>query len=513
MVDGINGGAIVKNLTGGTMDIQQLATSLVDATRAPQQAILDQRQASATARLSSIGKIQSAAQTFRNGLDTFGDARAIPYSPVSTNDKVAKLSFKSYLAPTAVNFSFRVTQLATDNQISISGLTNGPFQINLNGVQSASFTKLTDLQSWIKTQSGYNATVVNGKDLIISKGTGAQNNFVVAIATSTSTAIAANGNTNLTNITGGGIAQFPGVNTPLTYKNTNDLVSKINATGTYTAALDPNNTGQIIITGNGNSAGSIVIQSGVASTGQDAEIIANNVSYKSASNRFSNLIPNANIDIFSTSPDEVVVGTQTNTSDFVNILQTIVDGYNQVLKSLTAEMKYDPDVKKRGGLANDTVSRSLLSQMRRLTTDPIKGYSSNYPSVTLAEVGVATNRDGTLKLDTALVEKLVQNDPGRLEAALASTNSSKGALDRMKNLTDTFTGRNSALQQLSDRTQNKDIRAIEDDKAKLDIEMTALLNRYLTQFTQMQSLVTMSQKTQDNLTSMMTAWTAGLKNG
>ena len=513
MVNAINGASIVKNLTGGTLDIQDLAKSLTEASRAPRQSQIEQRQYAAEARISSIGKIQSAAEAFKSEMNAYGDPRGLPYSPVTSNEAVARLSFKSLSNPVEVDFSFQVTQLATDNKIMFSGLVGGPFEVNLNGRQSETFASLADLQSWIKTQDGYTATIINGTDLLISRGSGVSNQFFASMAPKITFPFSMNHTQQLSPLPTTGIMTLPSIAEPILYEDLASLSIKLNESGFYSASYDPNIPDQIFLSGTGNDTGTISVQTAISSSGQDAVITTNGATYTSPQNRFSGLIPGANIDIFSVSSSDVTVSTQRNTANFVRALQSIVDGYNQLHTSLTNEMKYDIDVTKRGGLANDPIAKNLLSQMRRLTTEPITGYSDVYSSVTLADVGVRTKRDGKLELDVSRVEVVIQNDPGRLEAVLASTSSTKGAIDRMKMLTDTLTSRSSVLQQLYDRTQYKDLRAIENDKLKLEDEMSALLNRYLVQFSAMQNLVTSAQKTQDSLSSMMTAWTNGLKNG
>jgi len=80
----------------------------------------------------------------------------------------------------------------------------------------------------------------------------------------------------------------------------------------------------------------------------------------------------------------VTLSTSVDTSKFTDLVRQMVASYNEVQSTITNEIKYDPDVKKRGGLANDFVSKSLLNQMRNLTTQSI--ISPTGSSVSLAQV-------------------------------------------------------------------------------------------------------------------------------
>lgn len=511
-VSSTSSSAIIKSLTGAQIDIQELATNLTSATRAPQQTAIDARKTAADAKISAIGRIQASAKAFQDALSGYGDPKAIQYQPTTSNSAIATFSFRSYYQPTEVDFSFKVTTLATENRVSFPGLAStGNFSLKTSsGIVETSYQSLSELSTWIKAQTGFSATILNGRDLIVSKGTGATNNFTAYTSSPVITAV--NGTSvTLANLPSSGDVTLPGIANPISYSSLVDLQAKVaqqtgnpaNLSGT---SLDVNfSTSQ---TGNAK-----VYSNGLSSTGSDATIEANGQTYTSSSNRFSTLVSGINIDVTATSASEVRISTTRNTDKFVLALKSIVDGYNDLLATVKKEMNYDPDVKKRGGLANDSVARDLLNQMRRLTTDTISGYSSLVPTITLAQVGMITNRDGTLQLDTFKIDQIAQNNPEQLEAAIASNASSKGALDKMKTLIDTVLGRNSSFQTLYNTTSTTILSKIQDDTDKLNEQMDALKQRYLTQFVAMQNVVLQSQKTQESLTNYMTSWTAGLKNG
>ena len=108
---------------------------------------------------------------------------------------------------------------------------------------------------------------------------------------------------------------------------------------------------------------------------------------------------------------------------------------------------------------------------------------------------------------------MAQDKPEVLEAVVSTDTNSQGILDRMKKVTSTALDAKEAFQKLADKTKNTDLAKIDEELEKLNNEMEALQNRYLTQFTAMQSKLYDAQNTQSSLTNFMTAWTAGMKNG
>lgn len=511
-VSNTSSSAIIKSLTGAQIDIQELATNLTSATRAPQQAAIDARKTAADSKISAIGRIQSSAKAFQDAIASYGDPKAIQYQPTTSNSSVASFSFRSFYQPSEVDFSFKVTALASENRVSFPGLaTSGNFALKTSsGIVETSYQSLSELSTWIKTQTGFTATLLNGRDLIVSKGTGVSNNFTAYASAPATTAI--NGSSvSLSNLPSSGDLVLPGLANPISYSSLTDLETKVGQQAGYAATLS--GTSLSITLPASQTGDAKVFTGGMSATGTDASIEANGQTYTSSSNRFSTLITGVNIDVTATSSTEVRLSTTRNTDKFILALKSIVDGYNELLSTVKKEMNYDPDVKKRGGLANDSVARDLLNQMRRHTTDTISGYSSVVPNITLAQVGLITNRDGTLQLDTFKIDQIAQNNPEQLEAAVASNASSKGALDKMKTLIDTVLGRTSSFQNLYNTTNTTVLNKIQDDTDKLNEQMDALRQRYLTQFIAMQKVVLQSQKTQESLTNYMTSWTAGLKNG
>lgn len=71
-----------------------------------------------------------------------------------------------------------------------------------------------------------------------------------------------------------------------------------------------------------------------------------------------------------------------------------------------------------GPLAGDIAAQSVLGKMRGITTQPISGFGPE--PVYLAELGIMTERDGTLTLDEDRFEQVMSNNPEIAEALFAT---------------------------------------------------------------------------------------------
>ncbi|MBC7047202.1 flagellar filament capping protein FliD, partial [Salmonella enterica subsp. enterica serovar Heidelberg] len=99
---------------------------------------------------------------------------------------------------------------------------------------------------------------------------------------------------------------------------------------------------------------------------------------------------------------KVMIGASAPTSAISQAVANFVETYNQVFKAV--QQATDPI---NGPLKSDPAAKQLLQQLKRLTLSPlVPGAGKNAPSA-LADLGVKTNRDGTLSLDTARLSKVL----------------------------------------------------------------------------------------------------------
>jgi len=568
-----------------------LATKLTQATQAPQQALIDTRKKQADAKISSIGVITSSANDFNTALAGLGNSKAIGYSTQSSDTTAADFSFKSFVKPTPINFSFTVKQLATTNQVTLPPISatstslvgsSSSRLLTLYGGQTFSAAKIS-----AATSSGTVPTaalqlpsqnLIPGASYTLSVPTDGGNSLSVSVAvpesgtpTDFASALndaiikAANGSSPPMTIgfptaslssdnksinfayadastATGSVTLTPENPTQLQqfdlsqYSSLSDLAAAIGkvsgftatvmnapsangnkqylqishgsgqANNFYAAITDPNASGPLTDGLNTDSNNGATVQAG-----QDAVINAAGVNYNSSTNSFPDLISGVTINVHAvtapTSP--VTLSTPINTTGLISALQTIVTGYNSLLSTLKAQIQYDADVTKRGGLANDSVAKSFMMQLHSLTTTAIQGTGTT--PITLSDIGVKTNLDGSLSIDTPTIDAISQNNPQMLADAISSTNSSKGAIDLMTKLTSIVTGTGSPFAAALSQTQGTVEQKIADDQTKLNNQMTALHQRYITQFTAMQNILDSTKTEQSSLTSMMTSWTASLK--
>lgn len=398
--------AISALKTGSGIDIQTLATDLTNATKASSQTAIDNRKKAAEAQISSVAKVMNAVDTFLSSLKEIGDAASFQRQPFSADTTKITVDTTAEALPPDFASSVEVVRLAREPSVrfasssSLDGTLVGADGLSrtltfkkgteaspgatLGSITIDASTTLTSLRDQINGISGLSAVIVNGGTaaspqytLSVKGASGAANSFFASVANADGSPLAADG------------------------------LQSADATVT---------------------------------SGLDAEIRIDGLTVTSATNTFSSALQGVSMTVSGvTNGSTVTVGARTNTESLTTAAATVVSGFNMMLETLKTESAFDADPTKRGGLSNNSAASSLLAQLRRFTTQPIAGYADR--AYTMAEIGIKTNRDGSLTLDTTAFAAVLRKDPGRVEAVLASKRSvADGRLSVLNATRDTATG-------------------------------------------------------------------------
>ncbi len=157
---------------------------------------------------------------------------------------------------------------------------------------------------------------------------------------------------------------------------------------------------------------------------QDAVLLVDGIAVFRPGNVMADVIPGVELDI--TAPE----GTSTAIS-FTRDIETARTNMRALVEQLNATRKLLTDLSARGvgdaaagALAGDRLVEKLKADLSRLLTAPITGYGGG--SARLSDFGVATNRDGTLRLDNRRFEAAFNADPASFDRVFADRFSASG---------------------------------------------------------------------------------------
>ncbi|MFT3907078.1 MAG: flagellar filament capping protein FliD [Steroidobacteraceae bacterium] len=438
---------------GSGIDISSLVSQLVAAERAPAETRLTSQASDIATKISAMAQLKGALSTFQTALANLKSGSALTaITATSADDSVFTATATSSAAEGS--YDVEVSQLAKAQQLvsaqTFSGggdtvvgygtltlkLGSNAFSVTLD----SSHNTLSDIRDSINNASGntgIKASLINGTSgtqlVLTSTKTGASNSITVS-----------------TSGGDGGLAA-------LAYAP--DTTSSDGTTTTSTTSSNYT----------------------VKQAAQDADLTIAGIAYSGSSNTISDALEGVTLTLTGTtdtdSPVTLTVGNDSST--VLTNIQAFVTAYNTMIGVFNTLGNYDSETQTGGPLLGDGLLTNISTTLTRLTTDRVSGLSSNYSS--LATLGITTQSDGTLTLDTAKYKAALANDPQALQDIFASENGVATRLD--KQLTDlmatggSIDARNTNLidSQTAITTQTKELDARMDQvEARLTAQFTAM---------------------------------------
>lgn len=192
-------------------------------------------------------------------------------------------------------------------------------------------------------------------------------------------------------------------------------------------------------------------------------------------------------------------------------VQGFVDAYNKLSKSLDSLTSYDAKTQSAGILLGNSTVRGVESRLRRALGDAINNGGS---FSVLSQVGVSLQLDGTLKLDEDKLDKAIQDNMGALSKFFAGTGNAgnDGMADKVDDMLGRMNGTGGliglATQGLEDR-----ISEVDELYARKQDRIDAVMSRYKTQFSQLDSMIAKMNATSTYLTNQFEALSNITKQG
>ncbi len=382
--------SIVQTLGAGSgIDITSLVSALITAQYAAKNSQLASEQTTLTAQISGIAAVKSGVTGFDAAFRALATGGSLSTQPASSNPGVLTATGLTGSKLAGLSATVIVDQLAAA-QAATTNATIDPATAFRPGNFSLQF--------------GSEATT-NGTTTFTAGSTGPVS-ITIGAGDTTLSGIVAKINAAYAGVTASVIADGNGQR--LSIKGASGASQAFELTG---SDADPAATGTSLSTLNvGRQATGTTIGTGA----QDAIVTLDGATFHRASNTVDNLIAGVQLKLVSASATPVTLGTTSPAAALNQAVGNIVDTYNQVLATLKAQT--DPVT---GLLRSDPAVTALQRALGKLTTARLSTPSAAGGPATLAELGVGTNKDGTLTLDQTALAKALNTYPANVEAMFA----------------------------------------------------------------------------------------------
>jgi len=366
------GSSILTSLGAASIDTSSLVDQLATASIAEKQKAITARATANTAQISDLATAVSTITSFSSSLSSLISGGTLYTQPTSSNSSVLTVSAVAGSRLSGTSATIKVGQLATAQTLSSTPLASAGTAVGQGTLTLTvgSKTATITIDSTNDSMAGLSLAIRNAglgvTASTVTDGTGTR--LVVKGATGEDNAFSL----TMTSGSAAGIGRFAFDST------------------TY----DPDN-----ITGLERTQ-----------EAQNAELIVDGVPVSKSSNSFSDVIAGVKIDLQSAAPNTTVTIGATQPVDAIKAaVSDFVAAYNEARATLTKM------VGTTGSLRSDSGLRELMTRMGKISSTALT-YASDGSPTTLAEIGVSTNRDGSLSLDSARLTTVMNATPDAVEA-------------------------------------------------------------------------------------------------
>lgn len=458
---------------GSGLDIGSIVTALVNSDKSAKQTQIDTQTKTNTLKISGVGSLKSALAAFQTALANLNSTTTPAFAGyTATSGNTSILAATSDNTAVAGNYSVVVQNLATGSKVAsaafaggaASAIPSGTLKISQNG---------TDYNVTIPA----NATLQSTRDAI-------------------NTAQAANG------ISANIVTDSTGSSRLVISSSKTGAGSDLNVSGI--AGLEIDGTQPMGATPTASSSGAV---NGIAT---DAKLTIDGLTVTSKSNTVTGAISGLTLNLTSASATPAVVTVATNTTGLQTSIQTFVDSYNTLKKTIdtlttaTADADGNPTVS--AAFTGDALPRSLISDMRGVLTAP----GAAGPLSVLSQIGVMTDAfTGNLKFDSVAFTKTMGTNgmSGQVQQLFGGTDGTNGLLSRMSKAVDPYVKTGGLLDQRSTNLTSvaKNISA---QQATLDLHVTSLTATLTAKYNAMDLIVGQMKATATNITSFFASLNA-----
>ena len=381
----------VNKTSGSGIDLKSLVTGLVNAETSVAQSQITKKVENTNLSISSFGNLSSRMNTLNTELTNLEETNA--RATTSSNSGVI-LTVTDEANAVDVSSSIVVSTLARGQTVSFD-LTNNGFANAFSSSSSRAASSSIDQGTMVFTLGSTATTITINSTNNTLQGLVDEINKITGVQ---ATLIDTDGSGSLSL----SIRSDTGANNSFSISSGSGDLSAFN-TGDYSDAWVARQT-----------------------TAADASFTVDGVTVTRSSNTITDLFAGHTINLTAAdSSTAVEVTSALATTDARARMQSFIDSINTVKTFLKTETQRGLNGAKPGSLAGDVTATAILRELSALTTTPITGYGST--DYYLANLGVRTERDGTLSLDTTAFDAAILADPTVADIVFSSKYSATDA--------------------------------------------------------------------------------------
>lgn len=459
---------------GSGIDIDSIVASMVAAERAPKETQLANLEKKTTTQITAVGALKGAISDFQTALAALNKPELFQ-ARSATSSKSDLVGVTATATAGAGSYQLEVKSLASSSKVALAAIpntaeaparfTSGTFEVSLGvpGIPPAPNTK----ESFSVTIDENNNTLAGVRDAINTAGKDVGVSATIVTDEYGSRLVLSSSKTgagrDITVIATG--ADEPGLTG----------LSALNFTGT---------------SGTGKDAR-------VLTSAQSAELYVDGLKVISETNKVDGAIEGVTLDLKAktVANEPLTIAVAEDKAGVKKQIQTFVDSYNKLIGVINAQTKVtsvgEGKAPVTGALVGDATARTLLNTIR----NELVNVQGDGALRALTDIGITTQKDGALAIDSAKLEKAMASNFGELSGLFTGD---KGLASRLNATLKPYTETGGILEQRN-KAMTETITKIDDQKEALTRRITSLQERLYKQFNAMDLLVGQLSNTSSSL--------------
>ncbi|MBK1734847.1 hypothetical protein CKO15_05995 [Halorhodospira abdelmalekii] len=446
---------------GTGIDTRKMVQDLIRAERAPTDKRLERREEELREQISALGQVRATVGEFREGIGRLADASA--YSGIdtdSTHSDVARVRAEEGAPPG--DYDVEVLQLAQGQRIATA-----------TGV----FAESSD-------------PIGTGR-LIITDGQGREQIVHIGEEQSTLLGIRDAINEQAEGLRASIVDDGAGPRLAIATEGTGEANAIQQIRAEQSADEDEGDLSllQFGVAAGGGQQGVGAFEQVQAAT--DAQAVIDGMVITRPENTIEGAIEGVTLEFGGEGRTRVSVREQTGLIE--ENIQALIETYNQVRGQINQLTAYNPDADEAAPLQGDPSVSNISSRLSRALTEPVAALAGQ-PLRALGDLGVRTNRDGTLDLDSEQLQRMAGAHPELVTQLM--TDPEHGVMGRLDGVLDEVAGRGGVLSMRTDGLESR-LERIDSDRERLDRRMERREEQLRSQFSRMDQRVAEMNRTSE----------------
>jgi flagellar hook-associated protein 2 len=454
-------GTIISSGVGSGLDVAGLVAKLVEAEGRPQSVRLDAQEAKAQGKLSALGTLRSALDSFRSSLAALADVD-----------------------------QFRGRQVALSNPDFVTATASSA---SSPGSYAIEVERLAQAHKLASPSYASKDEIIGTGTLTITSGAKAVS-VVIDSSNNTLAGIAAAVNDAASNA---GIAAT--------------VITGVDGSRLVLGATETGLANRIVATqsgGDGGLAALVYDAAGPAeqnqltelTAAQDARVLIDGFGAESSSNTISGAIDGVDIDLLAANEigETTLISVGFDRDEARNTIDELVKSYNSLVDAVSSAVGFDAETRQSGPLSGDASLRSILFRLRTELTAEVRGLDG--PFSLLSQIGVTTDLDGKLSIDATRLDEAFATDFDAIGELFSAEGT--GVALRLDQLLEPYLAAGGVFDSRTDGLKAT-VEDIGDRRVALEQRLTAVEERLLRQFNALDGLLAQLQTTSNFLSQQL----------